>query len=43
MNTGASPGITNAVAKYAADRLDQVDEIRMRWFGSMESKEYVSL
>jgi saccharopine dehydrogenase (NAD+, L-lysine-forming) len=43
INTGASPGITNVVAKYAADRLDQVDEIRMRWFGSMESKEYVSL
>ncbi len=43
INTGTSPGITNVVAKYAADRLDQVDEIRMRWFGSMESKEYVSL
>jgi len=43
INTGASPGITNVVAKYAADRLDQVDEIRMRWFGSMESKGYVSL
>ena len=43
INTGASPGITNVVAKYCADRLDQVDEIRMRWFGSMESKEYVSL
>lgn len=43
INTGTSPGITNAVAKYAADRLDQVDEIRMRWFGSTESKEYISL
>jgi saccharopine dehydrogenase (NAD+, L-lysine-forming) len=43
INTGTSPRITNVVAKYAADRLDQVDEIRMRWFGSMESKEYVSL
>lgn len=43
INTGTSPGITNAVAKYAADRLDQVDEIRMRWFGITESKEYISL
>jgi len=43
INTGTSPGITNIVAKYAADKLDQVNEIRMRWFGSMESKEYISL
>jgi len=43
INTGTSPGITNAVAKYAADRLDQIDEIRMRWFGIAKNKEYLSL
>jgi len=43
INTGTSPGITNAVAKHAADQLDRVDAIQMRWFGTVESKEYISL
>jgi len=28
---GSSPGFGNVVAKYAADKLDQVDEIRLLW------------
>jgi len=28
---GSSPGFGNIVAKYAADKLDQVDEIRLLW------------
>jgi saccharopine dehydrogenase (NAD+, L-lysine-forming) len=28
---GASPGITNMLAKYAADKLDSVDDIRIFW------------
>ena len=28
---GAGPGITNMVAKYAADKLDEVEEIREYW------------
>lgn len=43
INTGVSPGITNVVAREAADRLDHVEEIRMRWFGSVESEENISL
>lgn len=45
INTGLSPGITNVLAAYAADRLDRVDEIRIR-FGDKtlkESKEYISM
>lgn len=45
INTGVSPGITNVLAAYAADRLDRVDEIRIR-FGDKtlkESKEYISM
>jgi len=43
INTGVSPGITNVVAREAADRLDHVEEIRIRWFGSVESEETISL
>ncbi len=28
---GASPGVTNIIAKYGADKLHQVDEIRIFW------------
>ena len=28
---GASPGLVNVAAKYAADKLDQVDEVRIAW------------
>ncbi|MCX5996516.1 MAG: saccharopine dehydrogenase NADP-binding domain-containing protein, partial [Chloroflexi bacterium] len=28
---GASPGITNIIAKHAADKLDKVDDIRIYW------------
>lgn len=28
---GGSPGITNVLAKYGADKLDEVDEIRVYW------------
>jgi len=42
LNAGSSPGITNVLAAYAADRLDRVDEIRIRIFDSVESKEIVS-
>ena len=31
---GASPGMTNMFAKYGADKLDQVDEIDVRWIVS---------
>jgi len=42
--TGASPGITNVFAAHAADRLDRVEEIRVRLAGKAvkEPKEYVS-
>jgi len=29
---GASPGVTNLSAKHGADKLDQVDEIEVKWF-----------
>ena len=32
---GGSPGITNLLAKYAADKLDEVDEIKVHWTVSM--------
>jgi len=28
---GASPGLANVAVKYAADKLDQVDEVRIAW------------
>ncbi|MFX4311233.1 hypothetical protein F8O53_04625 [Enterobacter sp. 63] len=28
---GASPGVTNLMAKHAADQLDQVDDIEIKW------------
>lgn len=31
INMGLSPGLINVLAKYGADKLDQVDEIRIAW------------
>ena len=39
---GEDPGITNLLAAKAADEMDSVDEIRMRDWGSVNSKEMVS-
>jgi len=41
---GGSPGVTNVLARYACDKLDRVDEIRIRLGGKPleESKEVVS-
>lgn len=39
---GEDPGITNLLAAKAADEMDTVDEIRMRDWGSVNSKEMVS-
>jgi saccharopine dehydrogenase-like NADP-dependent oxidoreductase len=41
---GGSPGVTNVLARYASDKLDRVDEIRVRLGGKSleESKEVVS-
>ena len=41
---GGSPGVTNVLARYACDKLDRVDEIRVRLGGKSleESKEVVS-
>ncbi len=43
INTGSSPGVTNVLARHAADKLDQVDEIKIRYTGFMETKEYISI
>jgi saccharopine dehydrogenase (NAD+, L-lysine-forming) len=39
---GEDPGITNLLAAKAADEMDSVDEIRLRDWGSVNSKEMVS-
>jgi saccharopine dehydrogenase (NAD+, L-lysine-forming) len=31
MGLGASPGVTNLLARYGADRLDRVEEVRTSW------------
>lgn len=43
INTGSSPGVTNVVARHAVDRLDQIDEIKIRYTGLMEAKEFISI
>ncbi len=43
INTGSSPGVMNVLARHAADELDQVDEIRIRYTGFMETKEFISI
>jgi len=42
IDTGVSPGITNVLARHAADRLDRVDQIRIRLFYELESTEIIS-
>lgn len=43
IDTGVSPGITNVLARHAADRLDRVDQIRIRLFYELESTEIISM
>ncbi len=43
INTGSSPGVINALARHASDKLDQVSEIKIRYTGFMETKEFISL
>ncbi len=43
INTGSSPGVTNVLARHAADKLDQVDAIKIRYTGIMETKEFISI
>ena len=38
---GEDPGISNVLAKEGAERLDRVDEIRIKDWGSMDSKEII--
>jgi len=43
IDTGVSPGFTNVLAAQAADKLDRVEEIRVRLWGAVESKKPVSM
>jgi len=43
INTGSSPGVVNVVARHAADKLDTVDAIKIRYTGLMETKEPISV
>jgi len=43
IDTGVSPGVTNVLAAQAADKLDRVEEIRVRIWSAVESEEPVSL
>jgi len=40
LNLGEDPGLSNIFARYAADRMDRVDEIRIRDGETCESKDY---
>ncbi|MFZ5644754.1 MAG: saccharopine dehydrogenase family protein [Bacillota bacterium] len=40
---GASPGATNLFAKYGADKLDQVEEIAIRWIVSIADVEDIGV
>ena len=39
MGMGYTPGLTDVLAKYAADRLDRVYEVKVRLYGDTKSKE----
>jgi saccharopine dehydrogenase-like NADP-dependent oxidoreductase len=39
---GVAPGLTNMLAKYAADRLDHVHDIRIRMWSDFDSREPLS-
>ena len=43
IDTGVSPGFTNVLAAQAADKLDRVEEIRVKLWGAVESEEPVSM
>ncbi len=43
INTGSSPGVINVLARHAADKLDKVEEIKIRYTGFMKTKELISL
>jgi len=43
INTGSSPGVTNLLARHAADNLERVSEIKIRYTGLMETKEFISI
>lgn len=43
INTGSSPGVTNVLVRHAADKLDRVDEIKIRYTGLMETKKFISI
>jgi saccharopine dehydrogenase (NAD+, L-lysine-forming) len=43
INTGSSPGTVNVAARHAADKLDTVDAIKIRYTGLMETKEFISI
>ena len=40
LNLGEDPGLSNIFARYAADRMDRVDEIRIRDGETCESEDY---
>ncbi len=42
IDTGVSPGFTNVLVAQATDKLDSVEEIRVRLWGGVESKEPTS-
>jgi saccharopine dehydrogenase (NAD+, L-lysine-forming) len=42
VHTGHSPGLTNVLARCAADQLDTVERIRIRFWVSMKTKELYS-
>lgn len=42
IDTGVSPGFTNVLVAQAADKLDRVEEIRIRLWGGVESKKPIS-
>ena len=43
INTGSSPGVMNVLARHGADKLDKVNEIKIRYTGFMETKEFISI
>lgn len=43
VNGGSAPGLTNIMAREAADGLDEVDAIRIRDYSVVESAEFVTL
>ncbi|HZN02311.1 MAG TPA: saccharopine dehydrogenase NADP-binding domain-containing protein [Candidatus Polarisedimenticolia bacterium] len=43
INAGSAPGLTNIMARDAADRLDEVERISIKDFALTESDEYVPL